>query len=155
MIERTFLDIREGERHNADEQSFLVSLGWSRGTTWEVLLRSKRVLMISEAGAGKTYECRKQAERLWDQGEPAFFVELAALASSDLRSMLDDEEEARLDAWLSTQSDVATFFLDSIDELKLSQGSFKIALKRLKKVIGSQLRRARSVELRLIGIWFG
>lgn len=80
---------------------------------------------------------------------------MAALASSDLRSMLDDEEEARLDAWLSTQSDVATFFLDSIDELKLSQGSFKIALKRLKKVIGSQLRRARSVELRLIGIWFG
>lgn len=145
MIERTFLDIREGERHKADQQSFLVSLGWSRGTTWEVLLRSKRVLMISEAGAGKTYECRKQAERLWDQGEPAFFVELAALASSDLRSMLDDEEEARLDAWLSTQSDMATFFLDSIDELKLSQGSFEIALKRFKKVIGSQLRRARIV----------
>ncbi|MDD2466881.1 MAG: hypothetical protein PHI97_23040 [Desulfobulbus sp.] len=101
--------------------------------------------MISEAGAGKTYECRKQTQSLWDAGEPAFFVELLALASTDLRSMLDEEEEARLDAWLSSQSDVATFFLDSIDELKLSRGSFEQALKRLKKVIGSQLRRARIV----------
>jgi hypothetical protein len=145
MIERTFQNIRDKDLSDADQQSFLVSLGWSKGTTWEDLMRSKRVLMISEAGAGKTYECRKQARRLWDAGEPAFFVELAALASTDLRDTLDDEEEARLDAWLSSQSDVATFFLDSIDELKLSLGSFEQALKRLKKVIGSQLGRARIV----------
>ena len=145
MIERTFQTIRESELSDADRQSFLVSLGWSKGTTWAGLLRSKRVLMISEAGAGKTYECRKQAQRLWSAGEPAFFVELAALASTDFRSMLDDEEEARFGAWLSSQSDVATFFLDSIDELKLSLGSFEQALKRLKKSIGSQLGRSRIV----------
>ena len=145
MVERTFQNIREGKLGSADQQSFLVSLGWSSGTTWEGLLRSKRVLMISEAGAGKTYECRKQAQRLWDAGEPAFFVELAALASMDLRSMLDDDEEARLDVWLSSQSDMATFFLDSIDELKLSRGSFEQSLKRLKKVIGSQLGRVRII----------
>ena len=145
MIERTFQNIPEGKLSEADQQSFLVSLGWSRGTTWEDLLRSRRVLMISEAGAGKTYECRGQARRMWDAGEPAFFVELAALAAGDLRSPLDDEEEVRLDVWLSSQSDVATFFLDSIDELKLSLGSFEQALKRLKKGIGSQLGRARIV----------
>ncbi len=145
MIERIFQDTKEAELSEAEHQSFLVGLGLSRGTTWEGLLRSKRVFMISEAGAGKTYECRKQARSLWDAGEPAFFVELAALASTDLRSMLDDEEEARLDAWLSSQSDVATFFLDSIDELKLSCGSFEHALKRLKKVIGNQLRRVRII----------
>jgi len=145
MIERTFQNIPEGKVAEADNQSFLVSLGWSRGTTWNNLLRSKRVLIISEAGAGKTYECREQTQRLWDEGKPAFFVELAALASADLRSMLDCEEEARLDAWLSSQSDVATFFLDSIDELKLSLGSFEQALKRLKKGIASQLGRARIV----------
>ena len=101
--------------------------------------------MISEAGAGKTYECREQAQRLWDAGEPAFFVELAGLAAGDLRSLLDDDEEARLDAWLSSQSDIATFFLDSIDELRLSLGSFELALKRLKKAIGSKLRQSRIV----------
>ena len=145
MIERTFQNIPEGKLSEADQQSFLVSLGWSRGTTWQDLLRSMRVLMISEAGAGKTYECREQAQRLWDAGEPAFFVELSGLATGDLQSLLDHDEETRLSAWLASQSDVATFFLDSIDELKLTLGSFEQALKRLNKGIGGQLGRVRIV----------
>ena len=145
MIERTFQDIPEGKLSEADRQSFLVDLGWSGGMTWEDLLRSRRVLMISEAGAGKTHECREKAKRLWAAGEPAFFIEMAALATGDLRDQLDDDEEARLAAWLSSQSDIATFFLDSIDELKLSLGSFEQALKRLKKGVGGQLGRARII----------
>lgn len=142
---RTFKRIPDGKTSDADQQSFLVGLGWSRGCTWDDLLLSKRVLIISEAGAGKTYECRKQSERLWAAGEPAFFIELAALATEELRSLLDADEEARLDDWRASQSEVATFFLDSIDELKLSLGSFERALKRLKKSIGGQLHRARIV----------
>lgn len=110
MIERTFQNVPDGKISEADQQSFLVSLGWSRGATWDDLLRSPRVLIISEAGAGKTYECRAQAQRLWKADEPAFFIELAALATEDLRGLLEAEEEARLDTWLSSQSDVATFF---------------------------------------------
>ncbi len=145
MIERTFQDIPDEKIGEADQQTFLIGLGWARGTTWGDLLRSHRVLVVSEAGAGKTYECCTQAERLWTAGEPAFFIELAALATEELRSLLEADEEARLDAWLASQSDVATFFLDSIDELKLTLGSFERALKRLKKCIGNQLHRARIV----------
>lgn len=145
MIKRTFKDIPDGKITEADQQSFLVGLGWARGVTWDDLLHSKRVLIISEAGAGKTYECRKQSERLWAAGEPAFFVELAALATEEFRSLVDADEEARLDAWLASQTEMATFFLDSIDELKLTLGSFERALKRLKKCIGNQLHRARIV----------
>lgn len=145
MIERTFNDIPDGKINDADKQTFLVSLGWSRGNTWDELLDSKRVLIISEAGAGKTYECRKQSERLWADGEPAFFIELAALAAEDLRNLLDIDEEARLDAWLSSQSDIATFFLDSIDELKLTMGSFERALRKLRKSLEGQLHRVRVV----------
>lgn len=145
MIERTFQNIPSEKISEADQQSFLVSLGWARGSTWDDLLQSKRVLIISEAGAGKTYECRSQAKHLWSAGEPAFFVELAALATDELRSLLDADEEARLDAWLASQSEEATFFLDSIDELKMTLGSFERALKRLKKCIGNQLHRTRVV----------
>ena len=145
MIERTFDDIPEGKISEADQQSFWVNFGWWKDDTWDDVLRSKRVLVISEAGAGKTYECLKQAKRLWDAGEPAFFVELTGMATGDLRSCLSDEKEARLDAWLSSQSEVATFFLDSIDELNLSLGSFNLALERFKKGIRSQLGRARIV----------
>ena len=145
MIERTFRNIPEGKISKADQQSFLVSLGWSHGATWDDLLESKRVLMISEAGAGKTHECKAKQQDLWKAGEAAFVVELAALAKEELRGLLDPDEETRLDAWLSSQSDVATFFLDSLDELKLTLGSFELALKRLKKCIGNQLHRARIV----------
>lgn len=145
MIDRTFQDIPEGDIDKADQHEFLVSLGWARGSTWQDLLRSKRVLIISEAGAGKTYECRAQAQLLWGRGEPAFFVELASLASQQLRDLLDNDEETRLDAWRSAQSDTATFFLDSIDELKLSLGSFKQALQNLKKAIDGKLGQARII----------
>ena len=144
-VERSFRNIPDGKLDQADQQSYLVSLGWSKAPGWDELLRSKRVLIISEAGAGKTYECCAQRQRLWDAGEPAFVLELATLAASDVRTMLDQDEEERLDAWLASQSDVATFFLDSIDELKLSLGSFEQALKRLSKAIAGQLGRARIV----------
>lgn len=145
MIKRTFQNIPDGKIREADQQPFLIDLGWVRGSTWDVLLESKRVLVISEAGAGKTYECRSQAKRLWDAGEAAFFLELTALSSEEIRNLLDEEEETRFDDWLSSQSEIATFFLDSIDELKLSLGSFERALKRFKKSIGNQLHRARIV----------
>lgn len=144
-IERTFQNIPEGRKGEADQPAYLVSLGWSKATRWQELLRSKRVLIISEAGAGKTYECQSQQQRLWNAGEPAFYLELATLAKSDLHTMLDYDEKARLDAWHSSQSDVATFFLDSIDELKLSLGSFEQSLKRLSKGIAGQLGRVRVV----------
>ena len=146
MIERTFQDIPDGKTKEANQLSYLDSfLGRSRGATWDELLQSKRILLISEAGAGKTYECHVQAQRLSSEGKPAFFVELNALAAAGFRDLLDADEEARLDIWLTSQSDVAIFFLDSIDELKLTLGSFKLALTRFKKCIGDQLHRARIV----------
>jgi hypothetical protein len=50
-----------------------------------------------------------------------------------------------LDEWLRSQSEVATFFLDSIDELKLTLGKFDQALKRLNKSLAGQLGRVRVV----------
>ena len=137
MIERTFQNIPDGKLSEADQPSFLASLGWSRELTWKDLLLSRRVLMISEAGAGKTYECDSQARLLRESGEPAFFVELEGLASRSLKKMLIPKEKDRLNTWLASQSEVATFFLDSIDELKLSRSSFKSALVNLNKVIGA------------------
>lgn len=146
-IKRTFNDIPAGKVTDIDLDNYLVTLGLSKGYTWDDLLCSKRVLIVSEAGAGKTYECRMQAKRLWDNGEAAFFIELASLATNDPRSLLGADEEARLDSWLFTKSanEVATFFLDSIDELKLTRGTFESALNRLKKLIGGQLHRARII----------
>ncbi|HKO70771.1 MAG TPA: hypothetical protein VJV58_07555 [Bradyrhizobium sp.] len=109
------------------------------------MLRSDRIVIVSEAGAGKTYECQAQQAKLWKAGAPAFFLELATLAGSSVREMLTPEEEKRFDGWLRSQSEVAIFFLDSIDELKLTLGSFDQALTRLGKALAGQLGRARIV----------
>jgi hypothetical protein len=122
-IERSFQDIPDDKITEAERTAFLMDLGSHKGLNWSGLLKSQRILIISEAGAGKTYECRTQQRALWAAGEPAFYVELADLARSQLRDLLSHDEEVRFDAWLASQSDVATFFLDSIDELKLSLGS--------------------------------
>lgn len=144
-IQRTFYDISREYAVDAERVERLAHLRLSGTTNWETLLQSRRVLIISEAGAGKTYECRARQQELWHRGEPAFYLDLAELARDSLKDLLTLDEETRLEAWLAAQADVATFFLDSIDELKLTQGSFEMALKRLNKVIASQLGRARIV----------
>lgn len=144
-IARTFRDLSNEEVADIEKASALARYGWRGGISWGEVLRSPRVLLISEAGVGKTRECREQRDRLVAAGEPAFFFDLATLANVAPREMLLPDEEARFDAWLASQSDVATFFLDSIDELKLTLGSFETALKRFAKALGGQIARARIV----------
>jgi hypothetical protein len=131
-IRRSFRDLSDAEVADIEKASALARFGWTSSFGWDELLRSHRVLIVSEAGAGKTYECQAQQAKLWKAGEPAFFLDLAALAGSSVREMLGgDGEEERLDAWLRSQSEIATFFLDSIDELKLTLGKFDQALSGL------------------------
>lgn len=144
-IQRTFRNLSQEEIADIEQASLLSRLGWAKDVGWEALLESQRILIVSEAGAGKTYECQTRQQALWHQGEPAFFLELSQLATTNLPDLLSREEEERFDAWLATQSEVVTFFLDSVDELKLTLGSFEGSLKRLGKAIGSQLGRVRIV----------
>jgi hypothetical protein len=144
-LERTFRDLSDKDVADIEKASLFARHGWIGSLTWDELLLSKRVLIVSEAGSGKTYECRHRQKLLWEAGEPAFHLELATLSSSSVREMLNYEEERRFDEWLRSQSEVVTFFLDSIDELKLTLGSFDQALKRLTKAISGQISRVRIV----------
>ncbi len=144
-IQRSFRNLSAAEVGDIEQASVLVRVGWPGSFGWDELLRSDRVLIVSEAGAGKTYECQAQQVRLWMAGEPAFFLDLATLAGSSVRDMFSQEEVERFEAWLRSQSEVATFFLDSIDELKLTLGKFDQALKRLNRALAGQLGRARIV----------
>ena len=116
-----------------------------RPVSWDDLLKSARILIVSTAGSGKTYECRQRQRLLWKRGEPAFFVELGALAMDGLQPLLKPEERARLKQWRNSQSSFATVFLDSIDELKLTQASFRAALTKLANELEGQLARIRIV----------
>jgi hypothetical protein len=144
FFSRTFRDLTEAELDDVDG-SYLLTRSWHGAIGWPELLRSQRILIVSEAGVGKTYECQHQQQALWDAGEAAFYLDLATLANSSVRAMLSKEQTSRFDAWLRSQADVATFFLDSYDELLLTLGKFDEALKRVASALDGQLSRARIV----------
>jgi hypothetical protein len=138
---------RDIPRDKLEEEQIAFNEGYwgTTGIEWPELLKSDRVLIISEAGAGKTFECQQQEQEIWDAGGAPFFLELAQLAKRNLQDMLAPHQKARFNAWLGGQIEKATFFLDSIDELKLTQGSFKQALTSLANAIDGQFSRARIV----------
>ncbi|RYD69181.1 MAG: hypothetical protein EOP84_28955 [Verrucomicrobiaceae bacterium] len=71
---RTFRDIprKSGESH-AEQEVDWMSWGFpdrGNGISWTELLKSRRVLVVAEAGVGKTFECRTEREERWSKGEP-------------------------------------------------------------------------------------
>src|SRR5436190_754792 len=70
-IQRSFQELSEIEVANIERASQLAREDLRGSLAWEDILRSPRVLIVSEAGAGKTYECRSRQELLWGAGEPA------------------------------------------------------------------------------------
>jgi hypothetical protein len=110
---------------------------------WSTLLESQRVLLVAEAGAGKTHECEAQADGLFQRGEAAFFLRLETVAANGIRSSLFGEAfKKRFDEWRASSSQIGYFFFDSIDELQLIHGDFRNALKRVHEDIEGALGRA-------------
>ena len=144
-VTRSFRDLSDKLESDTDQFANLADHEWSGTFGWEKLLESKRILIVSEAGSGKTYECQQQAKMLWDAGGPAFFLELAQLEHTAVRDLLSVDQETRFDRWLNSQGELATFFLDSIDELNLTQGTLDQALRRFGKAIAGHLGRARII----------
>lgn len=113
---------------------------------WSTLLESQRVLLVAEAGAGKTHECEAQADDLFKRGEAAFFLRLETVAASGIRSSLNGEQfKKRFDDWRASSSQIGYFFFDSIDELQLVHGDFRNALKRVHEDLEGALGRATVV----------
>lgn len=142
LLKRTFFELPMDHDVDAADIEFLCGLGMRSELTWDLLLEADRVLILSEAGMGKTHECKEQQRRLFEQGQPAFFLELASLVNAPLESQLDPEERRRFESWKAAQTEQAYFFLDSIDELKITSTSFEVTLRQVATVLADYLDRA-------------
>ncbi len=112
---------------------------------WSALLAHRRVVILAEASAGKTWELKAQADRLNTEGEAGFFVRIDDLADGRIEDALDPDHEARFERWRREGNGEAWFFLDSVDEARLNRKSFEGALRRVAKDLGASLARARIV----------
>jgi hypothetical protein len=144
-VVRTFFDLPKEFADDPERAEFLAGFADRGKIDWTVLLESDRVLIVSEAGMGKTYECQRMQEQLWDEGRPAFFAELAALGDAPIEEGFDPDQRARFDAWKSAHTERAVFFLDSIDEAKLSPRLFEKAVRSIARSLYGHLDRATLV----------
>ncbi len=125
-----------------------LSIWGSRHTdtqSWDEVLEAQRVVVLGEGKCGKTHEFKQQVLHLTKQGKFAFFVPLELLHDNDIGDVLSPEEESAFATWKSHDSATAFFFLDAVDELKLRSGSFRAALRKLRKSIGPRLARTKIV----------
>ena len=113
------------------------------GLGWTELLGQRLIVILGEAGSGKTWELRHRAEVLPDEGKFGFFIPLEGLATRSISEVLDQKKYQEFQSWKKGRDD-AVFFLDSVDEAKFHRISdFLSALDRFRGAIGDALKRAR------------
>ena len=124
-LKRKFRDLTESELHDPELLLAMADSELLKSISWDDVLRSPRVLILAEAGSGKTQEMREQAKRLQDAGEAAFFVPLEMLDKEGVVEVLDAADGRAFEAWKARHTAIAWLFLDAVDELKLTHGKLE------------------------------
>ena len=146
-LQRRFRELSDSELEDTESLLSWSGLGFGPDTGWSELLQHARVILLAEAGSGKTVEMREQANRLTGEGRFAFFIPLESLDRDrdPIVDTLSAAEEKRFDRWKEDGREPAWFFLDAVDELKLTAGKLDRALNRFSKAIDGHLHRARVI----------
>jgi hypothetical protein len=152
-LNRCFVPLGKEEEPNLD-----IGLVWGlkigSWLEWSKLREHRRVVVLAEALSGKSEEFRNQAEKLSDQGHPAFCIRIEELADQGFEAAMDPGAAKFFENWRNGTSD-GWFFLDSIDEARLNRKSFETALKRFARELNQSLERARVFISCRVSDWKG
>ncbi|NEK38604.1 hypothetical protein GR253_31675 [Rhizobium leguminosarum] len=128
-LQRTFHELSQA---GGEDEEVVRSFQIGQRMTWQALLENPRVVILSEAGSGKTREIRQAAQILRGQGKAAFFLRLENVAN-----WFEDAFEAetgtfdQFEDWLAS-NDEGWLLLDSVDEARLRDpGDFERAIRTL------------------------
>jgi len=142
-LDRTFHELLEpsGENDDADIQRVL---GIGGRLKWSNLIGEYRLIILSEAGSGKTYEIRNVAQTLRDDGKSAFFLRLERI-SRDFEVAFEVGTYEAFEEWLSSGEE-GWLLLDSVDEARLRDPrDFELAISHLSRRISTAKDRAHIV----------
>lgn len=129
QLDRTFHEL--GFVPGAEFDTQMVRHFGQRNTLkWADLLLEQRVILLSEAGSGKTAEIRNVARRLRDEGTPAFFIRIEHI-TRDFENSFEEGTYEEFLAWIALGRE-GWLLLDSVDEARLREpGDFELAIKQL------------------------
>jgi hypothetical protein len=141
-LDRRFVEFREDEKSDPEA---LARFGRSIGTLgWTDLLASRRVVLLAEAGSGKTTEMKARALQQSRAGERSFYATVEDVGRKGLAQAMRLADRARLADWLSSDKD-GWLFIDSVDEAKHSGVRLPSVLQALAEGISGAERRAHIV----------
>lgn len=98
-LDRSFRTLVDDPTTIASDDAKLVPSATS--LKWADLLSLHRVVVLSEAGAGKTEEIRNAALSLRDEGKPAFFLRLEHISTS-FESAFEEGTHDEFETWLDS-----------------------------------------------------
>jgi hypothetical protein len=123
-----------------DSQTVDLSAALPKSVSWNELLEKWRVVILSEAGSGKTKEIREAAIRLTQEGKSAFFLKLESIVDK-FEDAFEVGSTEEFHQWRQSDEE-AWLFLDSVDESRLkSAREFENAIRRLGQVLDRNLSR--------------
>ncbi len=117
QLNRSFRKLNTDEEQTDEAYKMHIAFGLEKKKTWSELLKYDRVIILAEAGAGKTEEFEYAAQSLISDGNTAFFLRLEHLSDS-LKTAFEIGSFNDFKDWLNGDK-IGYFFLDSVDEARL------------------------------------
>ena len=143
QLGRVFYELKEGDDDQAGDDALgsLASFRLVKGHAWDQLLSCRCVVVLGEAGTGKTTEFRQRCELLATSNAAAFFLTVEDLATEGLAGSLGSVSHWRLTGWMAS-AERGYFFLDAVDEARLNGKRFTTALRKLERELETSISRA-------------
>lgn len=143
QLDRTFHGLAL-EKGAGDDVDLTRLHGWRDALRWTNLLSEYRVILLSEAGSGKTEEVRNAARKLRQEGKPAFFVRIEHVCQ-DFEDAFEEGSFEGFTTWAASGEE-GWLLLDSIDEARLRDPKdFERAIKKLGRLLAPVLQQAHIV----------
>lgn len=142
-LNRTFHEL---SKHAQESDEFDLSQAFHVGKplAWPDLLAWYRVIILSEAGSGKTEEIRHIAEQLNEDGKAAFFIRLEYI-KDDFEDSFEVGTYEAFQKWLASEEE-GWLLLDSVDEARLRHpGDFHLAINKIGRLIRTAIDRTHIV----------
>lgn len=112
--------------------------------SWGDLVNEYRLVILAEAGSGKTAEIRSIAQALRSEGKPAFFLRLENIPR-DFEFAFEVGSYPEFCAWLKGNEE-GWLLLDSVDEARLrNPRDFELAITKFGAVVGTAKDRAHII----------
>jgi hypothetical protein len=138
---------------DAPDPDFRYAMGLGDGALgWEKLLAKRRVVILAEAGSGKSTEMKERARLTAAAGRVAFYATVEDVGCDGLEGALSSGDRARLTAWRASLEE-AWFFIDSVDEGKALGVRLEKVVRRIADGIEGAEARAHIILSGRISDW--